>query len=316
MGLTVHYTLKYTGKSPKRPAQLVERMRQLALDLPFDEVTDIVDISGQEISQRIEDPNDPLQWLLIQAGDYFTYPWNDRKSQRINAERAIAFTAIPGPGSEPVNLGLCVYPKEITLDYCAFEDQKFLIYKEGGRPQVNTKKYFKWKNKDPRSIEPGPRTVPTKFSGWQWQSFCKTQYASNPACGGLANFLKCHISVITLLDRIAELPAMKVTIEDEGKYGPSTYSDDWEEAYAEGRQPTYVWHPATYNVKTLTQEVGDYNELVASLGGLLKDKAGAAVKSPIFDYQNFEQLEFKGQKNVNKFLDALSKQVNLYKGEA
>ncbi len=39
---------------------------------------------------------------------------------------------------------------------------------------------------------------------------------------------------------MAKLPGLKVTVDDEGKYGPSTYSDDWKEAYEAGRKPTYT----------------------------------------------------------------------------
>ena len=49
------------------------------------------------------------------------------------------------------------------------------------------------------------RKISPRLGGWHWSSFCKTQYASDPRCGGVANFLRCHISIITLLDRIAKL---------------------------------------------------------------------------------------------------------------
>src|SRR5690606_4233953 len=44
------------------------------------------------------------------------------------------------------------------------------------------------------------RKVKTRLGGWRWSSFTKTQYASDPACGGIPNFLRCHISVVTLLE--------------------------------------------------------------------------------------------------------------------
>ena len=89
--------------------------------------------------------------------------------------------------------------------------------------------------------------MPTKLTGWNWGSFCKTQYASDPNCGGIPNFLRCHISVITLLDRMAKLPGLKVTVDDEGKYGPHLFSDDWEEATKAGRKPTYRRHKGKRN---------------------------------------------------------------------
>lgn len=40
MGLTIHYSIRSTANSTDDARALVERMRQLALDLPFDSVTD------------------------------------------------------------------------------------------------------------------------------------------------------------------------------------------------------------------------------------------------------------------------------------
>ncbi len=142
------------------------------------------------------------------------------------------------------------------------------------------------------------RTVPTKLTGWYWRSFCKTQYASDPTCGGIPNFLRCHISVITLLDRMAKLPGLKVTVDDEGKYGPSTYSDDWKEAHAAGRKPTYRRHKGQYNPAALAKEVGEWNTMIAGFAGALNDAlagSGIGMEAPITDFPDFEQLEFKGR---------------------
>ncbi|HVX09954.1 MAG TPA: hypothetical protein VHC22_02015 [Pirellulales bacterium] len=45
----------------------------------------------------------------------------------------------------------------------------------------------------------------TGSSGWRWSSFCKTQYTNHREYGGVANFLKCHIAVIKMLDYAREL---------------------------------------------------------------------------------------------------------------
>ena len=77
--------------------------------------------------------------------------------------------------------------------------------------------------------------MPTKLLDWHWGSFCKTQYASDPECGGIPNFLRCHITVITLLDRMGKIPGLSISIQDEGCYGRSYHSDDWREEDAAGR---------------------------------------------------------------------------------
>jgi hypothetical protein len=137
-----------------------------------------------------------------------------------------------------------------------------------------------------------PERVPTKLTGWRWQSFCMTQYASDPKCGGVPNFFRCHISVITLLDRMAKFPGLKVTVDDEGKYGPSLYSDDWQEAHEAGRKPRYRRHKGQYNPAALAMEVGEWNEMIAGMSGALSDamlKSGVELESPIKDFPDFER---------------------------
>ena len=56
------------------------------------------------------------------------------------------------------------------------------------------------------------------MAGWRWGSFCKTQYASNPACGGVENFLRCHLVVVRLLDFLRATGLVAVEAHDEGGY--------------------------------------------------------------------------------------------------
>ena len=46
MGLTIHYTLRSTTRSPKRARELVTQLRSRALDLPFERVDDIIELKG------------------------------------------------------------------------------------------------------------------------------------------------------------------------------------------------------------------------------------------------------------------------------
>ncbi len=264
MGLTIHYSIKTTARSPKKAREQVEKMRQLALDLPFEEVGEV---------QELDSPNSKTadksqRWLIIQAEQYISH---QGRMYDVTPTKIFAVSIWPGEGCEPLNIGLCSFPREITVD---------------------------------------SGTLKTKLPGFRWSSFCKTQYASNPECGGIPHFLRCHISAITLLERIAELSMISVDIEDEGNYGPSTYSDDWREAGAAGNEATYVWHPGKYNVKALVEEIGEWNEMVAAMGGALKDalgNAGLSLESPITSFSDFEQLEFRGSrhKNLEPFLLAM-----------
>lgn len=56
-----------------------------------------------------------------------------------------------------------------------------------------------------------------KSGKWNFSSFCKTQYASNPKCGGIDNFIKAHKSIVTLLDYASEI-GLTVTVKDESGY--------------------------------------------------------------------------------------------------
>jgi hypothetical protein len=311
MGLTIHYSLKSTTKSETRPGELVESMRQLALDLPFDSVSEVADLSGDECNyNRDGSPDDPLRWLLIQCHDSARCPWNENISFNVAPSRVIAFTVRTGPGCEDANIGLCQYPSELPVEYRPEDDQRF---QRDGR--YSYPRFRQWADrKFPGRVVcdwdlKEQRTIKTRLSGWRWQSFCKTQYASDPACGGVANFLRCHLSLVTLLERFGQLPTVEVDIEDEGHYGPSTFSDDWREAHAGNRKPTYVWHPPTHSVSALLKELGDYNGMMAAFAGAMKDACGSNFQSPIFGYSNFERLEFDGHnsESLAPFLDAMAK---------
>ncbi len=52
MGLTIHYDLHADPCPPTQARQLVEQLRQRALDLPFGEVGDIVEYEGNECDFR------------------------------------------------------------------------------------------------------------------------------------------------------------------------------------------------------------------------------------------------------------------------
>jgi len=82
----------------------------------------------------------------------------------INPSHIIAFLTMPGEGSEPAIFGFCKYPSQATL--------------------------------------PSGKKMTTDKQGWCRSAFCKTQYASDPKCGGVENFLRCHLAIVKLLDFI------------------------------------------------------------------------------------------------------------------
>ena len=233
MGLTVHYDLHSTSKSPKKARQLLEQLRQKALDLPFKEVGEIVEFSGEQADFNNVAADDPNRWLLVQSGQYVV---NDNRHFNVRPTRLIAFSTSPGDGCEDANFGLAVYPATIEVEIDPLKPKKFR----------------------------------TGLATWSWSSFCKTQYASNPECGGVENFLRCHLTLIKLLDHASVIGLLK-RVSDEGGF----------------------W--LKRDLKALVQEIGEWNTLLAGWAGRLKDSFGDGLVSEISKFPNFEHLEAKGR---------------------
>ena len=239
MGLTIHYGLRSTTRSPKQAREQITRLRGRALDLPFEQVDDIVEFSGSECDFENCEQDSPHRWLLIQAGQYIERPAERGSySYKVAPTHLIAFETLPGNGCEAANFGLCRYPSHIEID-------------DPERP---------WQQQRLR----------TGLSGWSWSSFCKTQYASNPECGGVQHFLRCHLSVISMLDHARSLGILE-DVSDEGGF--------WE-----GR-----------DVQALAQEVGNWNNMIAGFAGQIKDWFGDQFVAEITDFPDFEHLKAKGR---------------------
>ena len=231
MGLTIHYTLKSDQQDAAQVRELVGKLRQRAMDLPFAEVGEIIELSGADCDFEQCDREAPHRWLLIQASRFVD---QGHHSWSVKPSHVIAFTTLPGDGCEPANIGLCQYPTTIKVADPARPDRK--------------------------------RTLATHLPGWSWSSFCKTQYASNPDCGGVENFLRCHLSVIALLDHAKQLGLLD-EVGDEGEF--------W------GKR----------DVKALAQTVGQWNRFIAGFVGTLKDQFGEKFVSEIANFPDFEHLE-------------------------
>ena len=111
----------------------------------------------------------------------------------------------------------------------------------------------------------------TSLRGWSWKSFSKTQYASNPECGGVENFLRCHLTVVSLLDHAAKLGVLRKVSDESG-----------------------FWQ--NRNVEALAKEVGEWNAQIAGFVGQFKDALGTDFVAEITKFPNFEHLEPEGRK--------------------
>jgi hypothetical protein len=236
VGLTIQYSLKSSIRYQDDVRRLVEQLRQRALDLPFQNVGELLDLSDDDCDYEKRDRDDPHRWLLIQANQPIQ---RDDFIHHVPPKRLFGFSALPGEGSEPANFGLCRYPR-------------FIESQTGKRVQTR---------------------LP---AGWSWQSFCKTQYASNPDIGGMEQFLRCHLAVIRLLDHARELGILG-SVYDEGGY--------WQNR----------------DIKTLVEEVGQWNSMMAGFVGGMKDfLGGEEVQSEITKFPNFEHLEAEGRRDEHQ----------------
>jgi hypothetical protein len=181
MGLTIHYSLRSDASDPAAARQLVEALRKRALDLPFTEVGEIVELTGSGCDYQKYDGNDPLRWLIVQSGQHVE---REGAYYRVKPKHVVAFTTSPGNGCEEANLGLALYPSVILL---------------------------------PKQVGEHQRSLRTGLKGWCWSSFCKTQYSSGAQYGGVENFLRCHLAVIRMLDHAKEIGIL-ASVNDEGSY--------------------------------------------------------------------------------------------------
>ena len=114
----------------------------------------------------------------------------------------------------------------------------------------------------------------TPAANGQWGSFCKTQYAHDPKLGGWGNFVRAHLSVLAIAEKMRKL-GFKVDVSDEGHF--------WE----------------TRDFKVLSKNIGEYDAFIAGMMGVMKDavgEKGLQVESAMDGRQDFERLEMQAQK--------------------
>lgn len=196
MGLTIHYRLSHPASSAGEAAVALQKLRQVALDLPFEEVGEIRRFAREECDPEKWRETDWF-WPLIQAQRWL-YLGNDGYgnwaiSVPVIPLEAVVFEAWPGEGSESAVFGLAKYPAVVDLS----PKTRDLLWRKTGRVY-------------PRRVS----TAGLGRGGWSWLAFCKTQYASNVSA---AHFLRCHVSICALL-REAQKLGFRVKVHDEGRF--------------------------------------------------------------------------------------------------
>lgn len=129
MGLTIHYGLTTDLADIDSIRTTVQRIRQLALRLPFLEVGNVIECQDKDCGHNRDDPH---RWLKIQAGQYVK---DGDHYIKVMPLHFVAFTILPGAGSEPANIGLARYPEIVEV------------------PELD-------------------KQIKTDLTGWSWKSFC------------------------------------------------------------------------------------------------------------------------------------------------
>ncbi|MGH7136525.1 MAG: hypothetical protein ACREHD_12350 [Pirellulales bacterium] len=113
MGLTIHYSLQLNDGDETKARKVVEQLRRKALDVPFKEIGEVTEVSGETADFENLGHGDPNLWLLVQSCRYI-----EREGQmfRIVPKQVIAFRTLPADGSEEANFGLAAFPKTIEVD--------------------------------------------------------------------------------------------------------------------------------------------------------------------------------------------------------
>ena len=182
MGLTIHWSFQ-GPQSKSEVTSIIAKMRQRAMDLPFESVGEIVHFKGEDANFDHDPPNGKYRWLKIQARETI-WSKDGTRGWDCPAKEIIGFQVNVAPGSEWMEVFLATYPKSILI-----EDE--------------------WTRKHKR--------LRTNRINWSGGGFCKTQYASRPDCGGVPNFLRSHLSVCRLLDHAKELGILE-SVSDEGDF--------------------------------------------------------------------------------------------------
>jgi hypothetical protein len=202
MGLTLYYNWK-TRTDAAAARRLIAKFHTLALELPFDDVSEIHEQNPPDGRHAFEPYTDSFRY-----GDlYLSRKRDDGEDECVHVPALHAvFFVVRVDGAESASIGFASHPPVVLHHEDVIErDEHGIPTHVRGRGD--------------------PIEFPTRRRGcYSWQGFCKTQYAGNPKLGGEANFLRAHLSLIELLDQI-RASDIKVTIRDDSGYAKHRDAD-------------------------------------------------------------------------------------------
>ena len=101
MGVTIHYRLQSAAPDTEQARDVVKELRSRALDLPFENVGEMVELVGGHCDFERLDGEHPHRWLLIQAQPLVTDPLEPARHFHAVPLHVIAFSCWPGPDVNP-----------------------------------------------------------------------------------------------------------------------------------------------------------------------------------------------------------------------
>jgi hypothetical protein len=242
MGLTISFDLSLPAATPESEVyRLLAKLRDEAVALPFQGTSDLVRLTEQDI----ERPS-PMHGLaferledVVDVAGRFVRDELYRKSRGLDVEH--------------------------TAD-----DEYFVVEAPEGLPVVVIG----------FAVAPGAGSEPASFalaklceqdttSPWSWQCSCKTQYAS---AHGDDHFLKCHTSVVKLLDAAKRI-GIGVDVYDEA-------------GFYESRDESELLASVDKMNRLVAQFAGKFSDAFAEAGGDSRQ-----VQGEIFQHPDFERLE-------------------------
>ena len=186
MGLHICYDLSLPGSTTDDSAlALLERLRAYALTLDVEVVTELLEISGRELSPKAVRPEGlTLQRLLYVIANGAREERDGVADEIADGDRlaAAAFLFHPGDRSESAMFGVV-------------------------RPLLTER--------------PVGAERPDEWRQWVWHYCCKTQYASVISDEHL---VRCHLSVVHMLEE-AQRIGFTVTVRDETFYWDTRSTD-------------------------------------------------------------------------------------------
>ncbi|ACK73943.1 hypothetical protein PCC7424_5360 (plasmid) [Gloeothece citriformis PCC 7424] len=127
MGLTIHYSFKTDTEQAFEAYQLIERLHQFALTLPFMQVNSIVELNENEVQNT--DATDPLLCLKIHAAKTKIV---DFEIDKIYPISLIGFTIYAAQGCEELDIFLGRYSDSHIWEAHSFCKTQYAALEEYG----------------------------------------------------------------------------------------------------------------------------------------------------------------------------------------